>query len=128
MIARLVQAHKIDAVAATNTTIDKITVADHPCGNEAGGLSGAPVRGQSTWVIATLANALQGSVPIMGMGGIDNPSAAIEKLKAGASLLQLYTGFIYKGPKLIEDIALALAKECSEQTFNQWLDLQHRQY
>lgn len=127
MISRLVQTHEIDAVAATNTTIDKTAVTEHPNGNETGGLSGAPVRGQATWVIAALANAVQGSVPIIGMGGIDSPIAAIEKLKAGASLLQLYTGFIYNGPKLIQDIALALEKECNELTFAQWLDLQHRQ-
>ncbi len=125
LIASLVQIHGIDAVAATNTTIDKTTVADHPRGNENGGLSGAPVRGQSTWVITALAKALQGSVPIIGMGGIDNPADAVEKLKAGASLLQLYTGFIYKGPKLIQDIVMSLKQECNEQAFIQWLNLQH---
>ncbi len=128
VIATLVQKHGIDAVAATNTTIDKSAVAEHAHGNETGGLSGAPVRQRSTEVIRKLATAMRGQVPIIGIGGIDDPESAIEKLKAGASLLQLYTGFIYKGPILIAEIVEALQQECSDLTFAEWLTSQHRKF
>jgi dihydroorotate dehydrogenase len=82
-----------------------------PHGDEAGGLSGAPVRDSSTQVIKILADALQGRLPIIGVGGITDGTAAAEKIAAGASLVQLYTGFIYRGPALIAETASAIASQ-----------------
>ena len=100
--------NNIDAVIATNTTLARDQVAHLPHGNEQGGLSGAPVKEQSTIVIKQLAKALDGQFPIIGVGGIQSAEDAKEKLAAGASLVQLYTGFIYEGPALVKDIVDAL--------------------
>lgn len=100
----------IDAVIATNTTISREAVAGLPHGDEAGGLSGAPVRAASTTVIRILADELAGSMPIIGVGGIDSDTAAEEKIAAGAQLLQVYTGFIYRGPALIAEAVRGAAR------------------
>ena len=107
-IAGLLMQHQIDGVIATNTTLAREAVAGLPNAEEAGGLSGAPVKAGSTRVIQTLADALQGSLPIIGVGGILNGEDAKEKIAAGASLVQLYSGLIYKGPQLIKDCRKAL--------------------
>ncbi len=107
-IADCLKQNNIDAVIATNTTLARDQVAHLPHGNEQGGLSGAPVKEQSTIVIKQLAKALDGQLPIIGVGGIQSAEDAKEKLAAGASLVQLYTGFIYEGPALIKDIVDAL--------------------
>ena len=107
-IAGLLMQHQIDGVIATNTTLAREAVAGLPNAEEAGGLSGAPVKAGSTRVIQTLADALQGSLPIIGVGGILNGDDAREKIAAGASLVQLYSGLIYKGPQLIKDCRKAL--------------------
>lgn len=99
---------KMDGAIATNTTLDKTTVAHLPHGAEVGGLSGQPVRQKSTQVIAQLRQAVGKDFPIIGVGGIDSPEAAHEKLAAGANLLQVYTGFIYQGPHLIKTIVDSL--------------------
>jgi dihydroorotate dehydrogenase len=101
----------MDGVIATNTTIARDAVKGLPHGDEAGGLSGAPVRDSSTQVIKILADALQGRLPIIGVGGIADGTAAAEKIAAGASLVQLYTGFIYRGPALIAEAASAIASQ-----------------
>lgn len=101
----------MDGVIATNTTIDHSAVADDPLANETGGLSGAPLRAQSTLVIRQLARALAGRLPIIGVGGITDGASAAEKIAAGASLVQIYTGFIYRGPALIREAALAIAAQ-----------------
>lgn len=108
-IARLLRQHRIDAVIATNTTLARTGVAYLPHGAEAGGLSGAPVRDASTRVIRKLASTLAGEVPIMGVGGILSGADAREKIAAGASLVQLYTGLIYRGPALVGECMRALA-------------------
>ena len=72
--------------------------------SEAGGLSGRPVQSKSTKVIAKFAAHLKGEIPIIGVGGIDSVIAAKEKIEAGASLVQIYSGFIYQGPPLVKDI------------------------
>lgn len=100
----------IDGVIATNTTIARDAVAGLRHGSEMGGLSGAPVRESSTRVIRILADALQGRLPIIGVGGICDGASAAEKIAAGASLVQVYTGFIYRGPALIAEAAAAIAK------------------
>jgi dihydroorotate dehydrogenase len=107
-IARLLLEFEIDGVIATNTTIARNMITSHPLAHEAGGLSGAPVKEQSTFVVRELAAELKGKIPIIAAGGILNADDAQEKLKAGASLVQIYTGLIYRGPQLIEDIVKSL--------------------
>lgn len=96
--------HKIDGVIATNTTLnrDLIQGLNH-CG-QTGGLSGRPLQQCSTEVIRRLAQELNGRLPIIGVGGVDSLMAAREKMAAGASLVQIYSGFIFHGPRLIKDI------------------------
>lgn len=100
--------HRIDAIIATNTTIKRDMLGDHPLAHETGGLSGDPVKAMSTKVIKSFAQNLKGEIPIIGVGGISNGEDAVDKIKAGASLIQIYTGLIYKGPELIRDIASSL--------------------
>lgn len=99
----------LDAIIATNTTVSRTAVAGHPLAEEAGGLSGAPVTAASTLAISTLAQTLQGKLPIIGVGGIMQGADAAAKIQAGASLVQVYTGFIYQGPALISDACAAIA-------------------
>ncbi|GAA0489716.1 MULTISPECIES: quinone-dependent dihydroorotate dehydrogenase [Tatumella] len=96
--------HNIDGVIATNTTLDRSLVEGLKYAGEAGGLSGRPVQLRSTEIIRRLSKELNGRLPVIGVGGIDSLMAAKEKLAAGATLVQLYSGFIYKGPGLIRDI------------------------
>ena len=112
-IAALLIKHKIDGVIATNTTLSRAGVENQPQSREAGGLSGAPLTKKSTEVIRQLYVALQGAIPIIGVGGIMSATDAKEKLSAGASLVQIYTGMIYRGPDLVQEIAQAV---CAEKT------------
>jgi dihydroorotate dehydrogenase len=107
-ISGLLMQHRIDGVIATNTTLSRAGVENLPHGDETGGLSGAPVRDKSTRVISQLAKDLQGALPIIGVGGILSGDDAAEKIKAGASLVQIYSGLIYKGPALISDCCRAI--------------------
>ena len=107
-IAALLIQNGIDGVIATNTTISRDQVVDLPYGNEAGGLSGAPLAARSNEVIKQLFQALHGRVPIIGVGGILGTEDALQKFDAGASLVQLYTGLIYRGPRLIHEICRSL--------------------
>ncbi len=107
-IAQLLRKHQLDGVIATNTTLARSSVEKLPHGNEAGGLSGAPVRDAATRVIGKLATALAGEVPIIGVGGILSAHDAREKILAGASLVQLYSGLIYRGPALVGECVQAL--------------------
>jgi dihydroorotate dehydrogenase len=93
----------IDGVVCSNTTIDHAAVADDPHGNEVGGLSGKPLFDRSTAVLAGMRRRLQGRVPLIGVGGILDGSDAAEKLEMGASLVQLYSGLIYRGPPLVAE-------------------------
>ena len=109
MVAEALTENEMDGVIATNTTLERETVAGHEHANEAGGLSGKPVQGSSTQVLAWLSEELKDKMPIIGVGGIiDGPSAA-EKMKNGAALVQVYSGFIYRGPKLISEASDAIA-------------------
>jgi dihydroorotate dehydrogenase len=115
-IARLLTQHAIDAVIATNTTLSRSGVEHLPQGAETGGLSGAPVREKSTAVIKNLSAELQScadqglgnKVPIIGAGGILSGADAAQKISAGASLVQLYSGLVYRGPALIEECCSAI--------------------
>ena len=109
-IARLLARHRLDGVIATNTTIAREAVAGMPHADEAGGLSGSPLRERSTAVIRTLAKALDGALPIIGVGGILSGVDAREKIAAGASLVQIYTGLIYRGPELVAECVEALSR------------------
>ena len=99
----------MDAVIATNTTLSRVGVEGMEHGDEAGGLSGAPVRDKSTHTVKVLAAELAGRLPIIAVGGITEGKHAAEKIAAGASLVQLYSGFIYKGPALIRESVDAIA-------------------
>jgi len=107
-IAKSLLDNKIDGVIATNTTLSREGVEGIEFGTEQGGLSGQPVKHKSTQVIKTLSEALNNKLPIIGVGGIASSDDANEKLKAGASLVQVYTGFIYQGPPLVKEIVNGL--------------------
>ena len=108
-VARLLVAHRIDGVIATNTTIERNGVKGLPRADEAGGLSGQPLGPRATAVVAALAKALDGALPIIGVGGILSGADAKEKIAAGATLVQIYTGLIYRGPDLVAECGRALA-------------------
>ena len=108
-IARLLVRHSVDGVIATNTTIARDGVEGLPHSGEAGGLSGRPLRARATAVVAKLAKALDGALPIIGVGGILSGADAKEKIDAGATLIQIYTGLIYRGPDLVAECARAIA-------------------
>ena len=107
-IAQLLLAHGVDGVIATNTTVARQAVQGLPHAEEAGGLSGAPVREASCRVIAQLRAALGPGFPIIGVGGIFSGADAVEKMQAGADAVQLYTGLIYRGPALVGEAARAI--------------------
>lgn len=107
-VAESLMQFEIDGVIATNTTLSREGVEASRHANEAGGLSGLPVRDKSTHVIRQLHQALAGKMPIIGVGGIVHGDDAAEKIKAGASLVQIYSGFIYRGPELIEEAATSI--------------------
>ncbi|WP_305370752.1 quinone-dependent dihydroorotate dehydrogenase [Photobacterium leiognathi] len=100
--------NKIDGVIGTNTTLDRSLVQGMEHCDEVGGLSGRPLQNKSTEVIRKMAEALKGEIPIIGVGGIDSAISAREKMMAGASLVQVYSGFIYHGPRLVKDIVNGL--------------------
>jgi dihydroorotate dehydrogenase len=109
-IAALLIKHRIDGVIATNTTLSREGVAHLPQASQAGGLSGAPVREKSTAVIRQLAAALNGALPIIGVGGILSGADAVEKLQAGAALVQIYSGMIYRGPELVGEVVQSIGR------------------
>jgi dihydroorotate dehydrogenase len=102
-IADALRRHRVDAVIATNTTLSREGVEGQPHAEETGGLSGAPVYEKSTAVVRALATKLAGELPIIAAGGITDGAKAKAKLDAGASLVQLYSGLIYRGPDLIKE-------------------------
>ncbi|MDR1350968.1 MAG: quinone-dependent dihydroorotate dehydrogenase [Zoogloeaceae bacterium] len=107
-IADAVRRHRVDAVIAANTTVARAGVEKLRHGDETGGLSGAPEFRLATTVLGKLAHALQNEIPLIGVGGILKGEDARAKMAAGASLVQLFTGFIYRGPTLIHEVAAAV--------------------
>ena len=105
--------HGVDGIAVSNTTLDRAGLTD-PVAQEAGGLSGRPLFHRATVMLARVYQASGGTVPLIGIGGIDSPEAALAKMEAGATLMQLYTGLIYEGPGLIGRIKSHLAQVCCE--------------
>ena len=108
VIAATLQRHGLDGVIATNTTLAREAVSGLPHAEETGGLSGTPVRDASNRVIRLLRQALGPQFPIIGVGGILSGHDAIEKIRAGADVVQLYSGLIYQGPALVTEVASAL--------------------
>ncbi len=109
-MAGLFIAHGIDAVIATNTTVSREGVSGLANAEQAGGLSGAPLGARSTEIVRQLSATLAGRLPIIAAGGILSAADAVEKMTAGASLVQLYSGLVYEGPALIGKVATALAR------------------
>lgn len=107
-LARVFREGGLDGLIATNTTITRDGVEANPRHAEAGGLSGRPLTQRSTAVIAAFAAELNGALPIIGVGGISSLEDAREKIAAGASLVQVYSSFIFQGPRLIQEIAAKL--------------------
>ena len=107
-IAELAVKHSVDGLIATNTTVSREEIAGHRHAAELGGLSGRPLFARSTGILRKLAESLAGRVPLIGVGGILSGEDARAKIAAGASLVQIYTGFIYRGPGLIGEARRAL--------------------
>lgn len=108
-VAKSLVRHRIDAAIATNTTLSRAGVEGLPHGAETGGLSGAPLRDRAMMTLRTLAAALDGALPIIAAGGIMSGDDARARIDAGATLVQLYTGLIYRGPALVTECVQALA-------------------
>jgi len=106
-IARAVRTHRVEGVIATNTSVSRDGVEGLPHANEAGGLSGKPLRERATRVLKLLESELRNEATLIGAGGIFTQSDASEKIAAGASLVQLYTGLIYRGPGLVAECVSA---------------------
>lgn len=111
VVAKLLRKYEIDAVIATNTTTARDGLAALPRGNESGGLSGAPLTDKATEVTGRLSRALDGAIPVIGVGGIMSGADARAKIGAGASLVQVYTGLVYRGPALVDECIDALCAE-----------------
>jgi len=103
-LARVFNEQNIDGVIATNTTIDRTAVTGHRLANETGGLSGAPVRERSNLVLQAFRMLLKEQIPLIGVGGIVCGADAVEKMKAGAALVQVYSGLVYRGPGLVREV------------------------
>ncbi|MDW2982398.1 MAG: quinone-dependent dihydroorotate dehydrogenase [Rhodanobacter sp.] len=113
-IAEVLLRTGIDGVICTNTTIDHTAVADDPRGSEAGGLSGKPLFDRSTAVLSGMHRRLQDRIPLIGVGGILDGSDAAEKMELGASLVQLYSGLIYRGPALVAECVNEIRRQCEQ--------------
>ena len=109
-IAAALKRHGMDGVVATNTTISREAVRGLPHAQEAGGLSGAPLLEASNRVIGQLRSALGKGFPIIGVGGVMSAEDAVSKIRAGADVVQIYTGLIYRGPQLVRDAARAIKR------------------
>jgi dihydroorotate dehydrogenase len=108
--ARVLGDLQVDGVIATNTTVSRLAVQDHPLAAESGGLSGAPLMDKSTAVLRMLRTRLPESIPLVGVGGIFGGPDAAKKTAAGASLVQVYTGLIYRGPAIIDECVDAIRR------------------
>ncbi len=108
--ARVLGEMGVDGVVATNTTVSRIAVHQHPLSKEVGGLSGEPLMAKSTSVLRMLRTRLPEHIPIVGVGGILSGADAVKKMAAGASLVQMYTGLIYRGPALIDECLDAIRR------------------
>ncbi len=113
IIERL-QAHKVDAIVISNTTLSRQGLGDGKNASQAGGLSGRPLFERSTRMLARTSMITRGKIPLIGVGGVDSGATALAKIEAGATLVELYTGLIYEGPSLITRIKRALIRHCQQ--------------
>jgi dihydroorotate dehydrogenase len=113
-IVRVIQAHGVDGIVVSNTTLSRDGLKNRAFAAETGGLSGRPLFARATRMLARVYGLTEGKLPLIGVGGIDSGAAAVAKIRAGASLLQLYTGLVFEGPKLIGEIKQALVKAMQE--------------
>ena len=113
-IARLTIENDFEGIIATNTTIARDAIRGHPLAAETGGLSGKPLFSPSTEVLRELVRALNGNIPVIGVGGILSGADAKSKIDAGAALVQIYTGFIYRGPDLIREAVRAIESKAAK--------------
>jgi dihydroorotate dehydrogenase len=109
-IVGVIEAHGVDGIVVSNTTLSRDGLKDRSFAAESGGLSGRPLFARATRMLARIYQLTEGRLPLIGVGGIDGGAAAVAKIKAGASLLQLYTGLVFEGPKLIGEIKRALVE------------------
>ncbi|MDX2234250.1 MAG: dihydroorotate dehydrogenase (quinone), partial [Hyphomonadaceae bacterium] len=116
-IAELAAAHRLDALIVSNTTIARPATLQSIWRAEAGGLSGAPLFAPSTRVLRQFADALDGAIPLIGAGGVDSGAAALAKIKAGASAVQIYSALVYEGPGLVGRVARDLARRLKAEGF-----------
>jgi dihydroorotate dehydrogenase len=114
VIAEVIARHGMDAVIATNTTLDREAVSEMEHGAEAGGLSGAPLKEKADRVLAELRTLLPPEVALIGVGGITTGQDAVDKLDRGADLVQFYTGMVYRGPELLNECLQAIANRNAE--------------
>ncbi len=117
IIERL-QSHKVDAIVISNTTLSRTGLTDENTARESGGLSGAPLFERSTRMLARVYQQTGGTIPLIGVGGVDSGEKALAKILAGASLIELYTGLIYEGPSLITRIKRALIRHCEQNSLS----------
>lgn len=103
---------ELDSIIATNTTFDRSKVEGMKNADEQGGLSGKPLADKSTQVIKQLVTAMDNKIPVIGVGGITDAQSAVNKIKAGAAMVQIYSGFIYHGPELVYQAAKAIKERC----------------
>ena len=113
-IVMVIQAHGIDGIVVSNSTLARDGLRDATFAAETGGLSGRPLFARSTRMLARIFRLTEGKLPLIGVGGIDSGEAALAKIKAGASLVQLYTGLVFEGPKLLGSIKHALVEAMTE--------------
>lgn len=109
-VARVLRDLSVDGVIATNTTVSRMSVQEHPLAHETGGLSGAPLMGQATMILRKLRTRLPDSIPLIGVGGILSGADAVAKMSAGATLIQCYTGLVYRGPELVGECVDAIRR------------------
>jgi dihydroorotate dehydrogenase len=107
-VVRVILSHGVDGIVVSNTTLSRSGLRDQGFAKEAGGLSGHPLFGRATRMIARVYRLTEGKLPLIGVGGIDSGETALAKIEAGASLLQLYTGLVFEGPALIGRIKQSL--------------------
>ena len=112
-LSHVFQDCQLDGLICTNTTTTRTGVENSPHAAQSGGMSGKPLYNRANETLAAFAQELKGTIPIIGVGGITSPEDAVNKIKAGASLVQLYSGFIYNGPPLVQAAAQAIKEHCS---------------
>ena len=113
-ISQTAMTYKLDAIVATNTTVARPEGASHQYYHHAGGLSGKPLKDKATHIIKTVSRATNGSIPIIGVGGISSAEDAWEKMLAGASVVQIYSALVFQGPSIVDEITRGLAKIAEE--------------